>query len=297
MNSGPENGTGNCFPEAVLDEFALNRLEGPLCQAVARHIEGCAKCRALSQKLRDDSARVREMLAAAALNPGSECFDDESLAWYLDGNLEEDSRNRLEDHLCVCRGCQARLAAIYREVKELTRPDTPDAAREEQAEYTPDGSATHSTTPAASIHELSVDGSIRHVWAAACLAVVSLCAAGGAAAASLSQKHASVMLFVALGLFGVAMALLPSIRLRKIRANKFVRPISSSIAIGALVLNGIMGGQIVWLYIAGTAYLVWFSIQINHGFDIRKGRNTGAGLIDAKAEPVFQGKRKHGSVN
>jgi anti-sigma factor RsiW len=118
----------SCPSQAALEEYAVAFRIGAPDPAVAAHLKACAHCREIARKLESESDRFLDILRSAPSAPASECPDHTLLAAYLDKALDPGQRNKIEQHLALCRPCQQKMISIYRETDA-------SGAREAEAGY------------------------------------------------------------------------------------------------------------------------------------------------------------------
>ncbi len=115
----------------------------------------------------EEREKLTECLKRAANPPGAGCLADSVLAEYLDGGPGENreaARARIEGHLAGCLACQARLVALYREVRALLDTDTVLETREqdfagEQVDFEEGQRRVQARNAAASANEPPVEKS------------------------------------------------------------------------------------------------------------------------------------------
>jgi hypothetical protein len=108
-----------CPDEAVLEQLAMGRLEGPALTEMESHVASCASCTTALEALKVECTSIESALriGRGALEVG--CLSDEQLALYLDAGLDEDARTAVEEHLGMCSACQERVVEVYRDVVRL----------------------------------------------------------------------------------------------------------------------------------------------------------------------------------
>jgi nitroreductase len=109
------NGKNPADMTYTLEEYAAAFRIGAPDPAVAAHLKACAHCREIAGKLEKESDRFLDILRSAPSAPASECPDHTLLAAYLDKALDPGQRNKIEQHLALCRPCQQKMISIYRE--------------------------------------------------------------------------------------------------------------------------------------------------------------------------------------
>lgn len=120
----------SCPSQTALEEYAVALRIGAPEPAVMNHLQACKRCRYRLKSIQKQSDSFLGFLGPAGHSPGSKCPEPVTLAAYLDRSLDPDQKNKIEQHLAVCRPCQQVLKSIYRETDA-------SGARERESEYVP----------------------------------------------------------------------------------------------------------------------------------------------------------------
>lgn len=131
MNASTDRPGQECFPDVVVEDYALGRLRKVVRDDFERHVQECADCAARLELIRAETTAFQGALHAASGDASGACCERETLAMYLDRALDEQERERLELHLSTCRRCQRELVALHREVGETLRGEGPTKVLEE----------------------------------------------------------------------------------------------------------------------------------------------------------------------
>lgn len=87
-------------------------------EAIARHVNGCASCRAEAARLREAASVLR---SSAMLEPHREtahCPDEFTLADFIDGRMARAAREPVVAHLLTCARCRTVVAAASSAISE-----------------------------------------------------------------------------------------------------------------------------------------------------------------------------------
>ncbi len=121
----PVAGAGSACPDfEALSCFADGELEGEEAQALAAHVAACARCGALSARLR--VAFEDPGAAAQGGSAGSGCIGEERLVLYASGGLTDAAaRSAVTAHLGGCDPCVAALTHLRRRLALAAEIATP----------------------------------------------------------------------------------------------------------------------------------------------------------------------------
>lgn len=108
-----------CPAEHVLEQYALDRLDGEARVEVERHVAGCGDCPARLVKLEREAQWLLAVLDAGTGESDTPCPDAEQLGRYAAGALTGQAREAVELHVADCRVCQAEIVGLYREVRAI----------------------------------------------------------------------------------------------------------------------------------------------------------------------------------
>jgi anti-sigma factor RsiW len=127
-------GGDECFTDFAVQEYLGGRLEPSVRQELEAHLSACAECRAATTALDAELRILRAALSPIdALEPRGNTYDDEALARYLDGALDEGSVQVFEERLSRDPALLTRLIALRREVLNV-RQEAELGAPEEKPE-------------------------------------------------------------------------------------------------------------------------------------------------------------------
>lgn len=111
-----------CPDFETLSRFADEELEEEGAEGVAAHLQQCARCEALTVRLR--AGLGTEGTAHDGGIGGSGCAAEESLILYVRDGLGERERKDVEKHLATCDPCVAGLALLHGRLRLADRLDS-----------------------------------------------------------------------------------------------------------------------------------------------------------------------------
>ena len=123
-----------CPDFEVLSCFADGELGAPAAADVAAHLGGCARCEALTGRLREGIGGGEARRDGGV--GGSGCIGEERLVLYASGGLAGDDRSSVAAHVSGCDPCVASLQRLHRRLHLLGDASAPipaDVARRAQA--------------------------------------------------------------------------------------------------------------------------------------------------------------------
>jgi anti-sigma factor RsiW len=111
IGASTSDGGRLCPDFETLSRFADEELDAGGVESVAAHLQGCARCEALTGRLRAGFG-VLETVHAGGTG-GAGCTGEESLILYVRNALSERERKGVEKHLATCDPCVAGLALLH----------------------------------------------------------------------------------------------------------------------------------------------------------------------------------------
>lgn len=105
------DGSRSCPDFETLSRFADEELGADGADGVAAHLVQCARCNALTGRLRAGFGSLETVYTAGTA--GSGCVHEESLILYVRDVLSERERKEVEKHLATCDPCVAGLALLH----------------------------------------------------------------------------------------------------------------------------------------------------------------------------------------
>lgn len=116
MNVTPHRADRPCFTNFALQEYALGRLSGEVREEVETHVVECRQCAACAALIEKETGLLSSALRAGAEERPGQPLERETLAMYLDGSLDQETREKCEKLLAESPETLAALLSMRHEL-------------------------------------------------------------------------------------------------------------------------------------------------------------------------------------
>jgi len=115
----------SCPSKAAVEEHVAGARLGRPNPAIEAHLAECKRCRALVEKLAEETRELAGLLEATRGEPDTPCPDDTVLAAYIDRALKPRVRRDVEQHAAQCPRCRLKLKNIRRDTDDVVSERAP----------------------------------------------------------------------------------------------------------------------------------------------------------------------------